>query len=530
MISVPVAKEVIMSFMDLIRRGDRSDKATFDDLQSDMAEAFEESMALEGIEPADPGKDAMKSPAAEEPSPETAEPKAEAAESSEPPAIVEPAVVAPEPPVVTPGLPVAAEPVPAAALETGEPAKRLTSHSQTRLAALESFDKLHRDAQEHLQQIESKIAEVVTSQQLTRRFFNILLTDIHRSNDLELANLNFASEQKKLTEQFADTGKRLKEREGMVEALRQREASLLQDNEALRSALATARMELVEAANAAARDQAKLGEALKALSARAMEVERSTREAEMLREKQVGLSVDLDKALKREAEALRKAEEIGTIQANDAARHTEARAQLSKSEKEVMRLQTALESAQMRQAELEEAAIIADADREDEAERKVAEINGLRFEMEALQSRMAAAADEQNESADEIARLKAHINDAAAEKLLADERMAVLGEQHERVKQDLSAANANMSQLVLRQETEQIQLDIQRQECEDLKAEIGALNARIKELLPFERLYKVTKAREGGEVAAGNGADAGVVHVRPASRRPTQVNRGRTAG
>src|SRR5262249_37786900 len=162
----------------------------------------------------------------------------------------------PAPPPSDAGLPVAAEPESRAAPEAIEPGKRLTSHSQTRLAALESFDKLHRDAQDHLQQIEAKITEVVTSQQLTRRFFNILLTDIHRSNELEVANLNFASEQKKLTEQLADTGKRLKEREGMIEGLRQREASLLQDNESLRNALATARMDLVEAANAAARDQA----------------------------------------------------------------------------------------------------------------------------------------------------------------------------------------------------------------------------------------------------------------------------------
>jgi len=195
-----------------------------------------------------------------------------------------------------------------------------------------------------------------------------------------------------------------------------------------------------------------------------------------------------------------------------------------------MRLQTALESAQMRQTALEEAAVIAEADLEDEAERKLAEINGLRSEIHALQSRIAIAADAQNDSADELARLRALFNDTAAEKLLADERMAALAEQHEKVKLDLSAANTNVSQLVLRHETEQIQLDIQRQECEDLKAEIGALNARIKELLPFERLYKVTKAREGGDPAAANGPDQPVVLVRPASRRPTQINRGRTAG
>src|SRR5689334_18499331 len=52
-----------MSFMDLIRRGDSSDKA-FDDLQSDMAEAFDESMALEDLSASDADKENSK-PAAD---------------------------------------------------------------------------------------------------------------------------------------------------------------------------------------------------------------------------------------------------------------------------------------------------------------------------------------------------------------------------------------------------------------------------------------------------------------------------------
>src|SRR5207244_1082678 len=143
--------------------------------------------------------------------------------NQEPPAMVELAPIAPESASAATSdasLPVVADlPVAVATGSTGastksDQARRLTSHSQTRLAALESFDKLHRDAQEHLQDIESKITEVVTSQRLTRRFFNILLTDIHRANDLELANGSLAIEQKKLTEQLAETGKRLKERDG----------------------------------------------------------------------------------------------------------------------------------------------------------------------------------------------------------------------------------------------------------------------------------------------------------------------------
>jgi len=502
-----------MSLMDMIKRGNSLDK-DFDEMQSSLAEAIDEDMA-EAIDKSMARDVDEAAPPAVDPGPTLVPPLPELELELD----LEPEL---EP-----------DPVPPANIEVAE-TKRLTGHAQSRLAALESFDKLYHDAQEHLQQIDSRLSEVTTSQVLTRRFFNIIQSDIHRANELELANAGLMAETKKLSEQLAEAARKQQERDGIIENLRHREASLSHDNELLRASVAAAKLDLVEAANATARSEAKLGDAIKTVSSQTVEAERRTREIEVLREKQVSLSVDLDKSLKREAEAQRKLEEMAAIQASAAAQHAEIVAALSRSEKEVLRLQMAIETAQMKQAEMTEAALIVEADREGETARAVAEARGLRSEIEDLQSRLAAAATEQTEAAAVIAGLKLQLSDAVSEKQVADEKLLAFMEQHEKDKNDLSAASANMSQLALQQETEQIQLDIHRQECEDLRAEIAVLNGRIKELLPFERLYKVTKARQHGGGGSGGESESvpeiiGVAAPKPRAsvRRAAASARGR---
>lgn len=474
-----------MSFMDMIKRDNSTTDVAFEELNSGMAEALDEGMAAEDAHTSGPEEVAMQE-----------------SEQSIPASQVEAHMPVPE----------------AAALETPEAARKLTAHTQSRLAALGSFDKLYRDAQTRLQEIDARLSEVTTSQQLTRRFFNILQADIYRTNELELSSTSLAVEHKKQSEQLADTTRKLQEREGLIEGLRQRETNLLHDNEALRGALAGVKLQLVETAALSAQHEAKLGDAVKALSAQTIEAQRSTRESEVLREKQVSLSIDLDRLMKQEAEAQRKLDELATIHANETAQHSEILAALSKSEKEASRLLMALESAQMKQAEMAESALIVEADREAEAARNDAEMRGLRSEIHTLQSKLETASTERSEAVGEIARLKAQLNDALAEKQIVDEKLSALVRENESVQQNLSAASANISQLVLEQETEQIKLDIHRQECEDLRAEIATLNARIKDLLPFERLYKVTKARQH------DGA-SGVVDLVPAT-----VAKGRNTG
>ena len=279
-----------------------------------------------------------------------------------------------------------------------------------------------------------------------------------------------------------------------MEALQQREASLAQDNEALRRALAAARLELVEAANTNAKNEAEFGDLTNTLAAVTVEADRRARENKLLREKSVSLSIDLEKALKREDEARHRLDEFSTIHANEAARNSEILGALGKSEKEATRLHTSLEVTQAKLSEVTEAARIMEGDKGAELERYRAEIRGLRSEIQNLHSRLELTSSANNEASNEIAKLKLQWNDAVAEKQVADERLAALTKEAETDKLNLSKVTANLSQLSLQQASDQIQLDIRRQECEDLRAEIALVNARIRELLPYERLHRVTNA------------------------------------
>ena len=468
-----------MNFKKLIKRADEVDKA-FEELQTDLAEAFDACLDEEQLlQDADAGDEDAPAQG------EGPRPEADADGPERPP--------------------------------------RLTPHTQTRLAALGALDGLFRDAQGHLEEISGKLSEVATSHHLTREFLGILHGDILRANEMELTNVGLAGEQRALSDQLSEAARRQRERDGAFEALQQREAGLVQEREALRAALAAARLELVEAANAGARREAEFGDMAKQLSAKAVEANRSASESKMLREKQVSLAIDLDQSQKREAEARHKLDEVAAMHATDMARITDLAAALGRSEKEEARLQKALENAQAKLQESAEATSQMEADREAEVARSLLEMRGLRAEIQALQARLEHAANENGEAVAEIARLKAQASDALAEKQIADEKLAVLRNESESVKMNLSAVNANLSQLSLQQASEQIELDIQKQECEDLRAEVATLNARIKELLPYERLHRVTAARTREdnvvEIAGVVADPAHPTHRRRARRR-----------
>jgi chromosome segregation ATPase len=466
-----------MNFKNLIKRAEDVDKE-FQEFQSDLAEAFEECLAAdEQMSLEDDGAAAL------------------AASEEDPP--------------------VEGQPDPAAS--------RLTPHTQTRLAALEAVSELFRDGKGHVEEIEARLAEIATAHQMTRDILNVLHRDALRANELELANVALGAEHKILSERLLDAARKQRERDGAAEAWQQREAALVQDREALRAALAAVRLELVEMGNESGRREAEFGEIVKTLTAKTVEADRRAAENKLLREKQVGLSVDLEQVQKREAEARHKFDEFAAAHASETARIAELLAQLGSREKEEARLQKSLEATQARLAEVTEAARIAESDGAAELARSQAELRGLRSEIQELQSRLDEASNDKTEAATETTRLKAQLNDAVTERQIAEERLAVLRNESEIDKKNLSAVSTNLSQLSLQQASEQIQLDIQKQECEDLRAEIETLNARIKELLPYERLHRVTDARSRKDVApAINGVIAET--ARPIARRAARRN------
>ncbi|TPK97353.1 MULTISPECIES: hypothetical protein [unclassified Mesorhizobium] len=463
-----------MNFKSLIKRAEDVDKE-FQEFQSDLAEAFEDVLA-----------DEEKAPSEDDVADQDL-----AAHDENPP--------------------------------SDAMASRLTPHTQTRLAALEAVAGLFRDGQGHLQEIEAKLAEIATAHRMTREVLNVFHRDVLRSNELELANLALTTEHKTLSEQLLDAARRQRERDGAAEARQQREASLVQDREQLRLALAAVRLELVEMGNESTRRETEFGEIAKALAAKTVELDRRGAENKLLREKQVGLSVDLEQAQKREAEARHKFDEFAATHAGETAHIAELMAQLGNHEKEETRLQKTLEATQAKLAETAEMARIAESDSAAELTRGQAEMRGLRSEMQELQSRLDQVSIDNGEATAEIARLKAQLSDAVTERQIAEERLAVLKDESEVDKKNLSVVSTNFSQLSLQQASEQIQLDIQKQECEDLHAEVEALNARIRELLPYERLHRVTDARSRKDAPPqANGIIAET--ARPAARRVPRRN------
>jgi chromosome segregation ATPase len=456
-----------MDFGSIIRRGKKLDKA-FEALQTDMAHALEESM-VDLDEVPFPGEDVDdRSAAADEPV---------AAAKSEPP----PEENAPEGEDVADG---------------DKSGRHLTPHSQNRLVALKSFERFYNSAQGHLHDISSKLAEVRTLHSSVGELINILHGEIHRANEMELANTTLLVEHRKLWEQFQDSTRKHQERESLLERLQQRETMLFQDNEALRASLATAKLELVEVSNANVRNEAEVSDLTKTLGVRTGEIERRSRENETLREKNVNLSIELDKMVKREAETRHKLEETVKIHENEAARNSELLGVLARNEKDALRIQKALDNALAKQSEMQESIAFLESERETERQRNTGENRGLRAEIQALQSRLENLSQDNTVATGEIAELKEQLSEAVAEKQVLEERLSALIRESEADRMNLAHANASLSELTLRQASEQIQLDVRVQECEDLRAEIAGLHAQIKELLPYERLHRVTQARQ----------------------------------
>ncbi|MER8937855.1 hypothetical protein NKI33_33700, partial [Mesorhizobium opportunistum] len=223
-----------------------------------------------------------------------------------------------------------------------------------------------------------------------------------------------------------DTGRKLRELDRAAEVWQQREAGIVQDRESLRTALAKARLELVEMGHESARRETQFGEIVNALTVKTVEVDRRASENKLLRERQVGLSVELEQAQKRETEARHKLDEFAATHANESAHIAELLAQLGRHEKEGARLQKSLETTHAKLAEATEAARIVESDSAGERARAHAEMRGLRSEIEELRSRLEKETNNSSETSAEITLLRTQVNDFATERRIAEERLVAL--------------------------------------------------------------------------------------------------------
>ena len=465
-----------MNLMGMLKRGDKLDKA-FEELQTGMLDVLDEDLFS---------------------LPDTAQPAEDNAASEE-------TTVAGE---VKPG-----EPLPDARFEEWqETAPRLTSYAQGRMAALESLEELHRNAHDHLENVGSGLAEIITAHHLTREFLNAAHSDIHRASELEAAGTALAAENRKVSEQLHDALRKQQELETALETLRRRETGLLQDRDALRIELSSLKLENVELGNNLARTESERGDLVKTLSTRTVEAERRLRENEMLREKQVNLSIDLEKALKRETELRRKFDELSASHSNETAHHRETQAALARAEKETIRLQKQAEMAEARQAELHDAAISREAESEAEAKRGMAEIRGLKEEIQSLHTRLETASTGQADAGEEIARLKSQLDDMATDRQITQETIVTLKRESEADKKSLAALSAR---------NERSGMEKLEGEISALTGQVAKLKAEIKELQPYQRLYREAKAK----LQAANTSEAEETSPRK-KHHPEAANKG----
>lgn len=322
------------------------------------------------------------------------------------------------------------EAAPSAAV--AEPAgERLTAHTQGRLSDLAALDEARTTTQERLDQIGAALASLVSTHHLSRDFINDSYADIRRANDLEILAGNLSSENSKLGERVEKLEKLRSRYDQLIEVLKRREAKLMTEAENLREALSAAKIDAVEARNALSRSEYLQGEMHTALGGKASEAERFMRENELLREKNVNLALDLDKALQRQAETRRKYEDLSAIHGQESALVAKMTAKLASEEKEAARLQKLADALEAKLLEANESVANFSREMKEREQLYQSENHALRGEIQTLVSRLQAGASDHKETAAEMTALQARLNDLESEKAFAERKAAGLAAEME---------------------------------------------------------------------------------------------------
>lgn len=371
-----------------------------------------------------------------------------------------------------------------------DPAERITAHTQSRVATHAAFDDARTRAQQDLNRIAEALAGIVASHNMGRQFLDDSYADILRANDLEIANAAHVAETRRLSERV-DKLERLRVRyDQLVEVLKRREAKLLDEAETMRDTIGALRLELVEARSATTRSESLAGELQAAHAARGGEAERYLRQAEMLREKTVALSVELDLAQRKQTESRRRAEELSSMHAHDSARLAEIMARLVNEESETGRLQKLTDALETKLIEANENATRLADDLAERDRRHQSEGQAARDEIQALNTRLQAAAGEQHETAASHAEMRARLDDLEAERQVSESRLASLtAELAGKRAQSVDAGPGEPA-------------DAANAEAERMRGEIDDLRATVARLEQYESLYTAAKKSKGKAVVA----------------------------
>ncbi len=330
----------------------------------------------------------------------------------------------PEMEAMEPGQDLAAEPEEQPALLEEKPSDRMTAHAQNRITDIAAFDEARNVMQQQLDTIGTALTRMLSAHHLGRDFLDDCYADVRRANELELAAASLSNENRKLGDRLDKLEKLRARYDQLIEVLKRREAKLLGEADTMREELASAKLEAVEARSAASRAELAQGEMHTTLAARNSEAERTTRENELLREKNIGLALDLDKALQRQAETRRKFEDLSSLHANETARIAKMAAKLASEEKEATRLQQLADSLEQKLQEANETIAGFNRDMKEREELYQSEIHVLRSENQGLVSRIQAGVSDQTETSAEINALNTRLNEAEAARTFAERKLA----------------------------------------------------------------------------------------------------------
>lgn len=368
---------------------------------------------------------------------------------------------------------------------------RLTAYAQSRLAALNAFDELHRNASAELDQLGAALAGVNAAHHSTREFLSSLHTSVYRANEMEIAHDALLAENRKLSQQVEQVKRLRAQHESLIEAYKRREIKLTQDCDALKIDLGRVGLEASDTLSRLSTLEAERADLLNTIAVKSSTAERHARENEVLREKQINLSLDLENAQRRQTELERKFDELTAIRNAESAQLTELRAKLSASEKEGWRQQKQQDALQAQIEELQDRLQTAEAANDENTKRHEAEIRKFTSEVETLKARLEAAGKAHVETSDELGAVKQRLAEASADRKIAEDRLAALKQEYD------AEQHTNGDQTA---ET----VSGQDEEIRELQTRIEELQATVRKLGPYERMYKMAKARREQLSAAGD--------------------------
>ncbi|MCO5162753.1 MAG: hypothetical protein M9939_16585 [Mesorhizobium sp.] len=363
-----------------------------------------------------------------------------------------------------------------------EGAGRLTTYTQSRLAALSVYEEVHRSANQDLDSLAASLARVVSSHHSTTSFLSSAHGSILRANELELANAALLSENRRLAH-AADRVKRLSAQlETLTEGYKRKEAKMAEYNEAVQASLAVTQAELNDTRSARNAVESERAELLNQLAGKTAALDRVSREAELLRERHVNTALDLENAQRGHVEVERKYNELAAVHAADHSMIAQLRSKLSEAETDLSRLQKALDTAQAGLSETQQAYAQLENDSARRQHEQDAEIQKLRSENDSHRARIEVAVRAQQNADNELGELKHKVAELTMENTIAAEKITSLGMELASERK-LAVSRGTRSP---EESTSTVTVEAQAREIDRLRRENAAMRDRVNRLSPFE--------------------------------------------